>query len=109
MKQSFKIWTKKSGLAIIAAISGFTVASPASAQSYSFPTYAYLHSRAGVSSSGHALTRSAGLYNAAPAANPAELVVSVWPTSGNVNFQYCNPTSGSVTPNAATLNWRVTR
>jgi hypothetical protein len=48
-------------------------------------------------------------YNAAPLANPGELVVSAWPTSGNVNFQYCNPTAGSVTPSAATLNWRVTR
>ena len=69
MKQSFKIGTKKSGLAIIAAISSFAVASPASAQSYSFPTHAYLHSGARVGSSGHALTRSAGLFNAAPAAN----------------------------------------
>lgn len=48
-------------------------------------------------------------FNAAPAANPAELVVSSWPTAGNVNFQYCNPTAASVTPNAATLNWRVVR
>ena len=48
-------------------------------------------------------------FNAAPAANPAQLVVSAWPTSGNVNFQYCNPTAGSITPNAATLNWRVVR
>ena len=48
-------------------------------------------------------------YAAAPGANPAELVVSAWPTSGNVNFQYCNPSGGSVTPKAATLNWRVVR
>jgi len=48
-------------------------------------------------------------YNAAPSANPAELVISAWPTSGHVNFQYCNPTAGSVTPNAATLNFRVLR
>jgi hypothetical protein len=48
-------------------------------------------------------------FNAAPAANPGELVVSTWPTSNNVNFQYCNPTAGSVTPNAAALNWRVVR
>jgi hypothetical protein len=48
-------------------------------------------------------------YSAAPAANPAELVVSSWPTANNVNFQYCNPTAGSVTPSAATLNWRVAR
>lgn len=48
-------------------------------------------------------------FNAAPAANPGELVVSAWPTTNNVNFQYCNPTAGSVTPAAATLNWRVIR
>ncbi|MBV9179870.1 MAG: hypothetical protein JO356_01045 [Acidobacteria bacterium] len=48
-------------------------------------------------------------YNAAPAANPAQLVVSVWPTANNVNFQYCNPTANSITPTAATLNFRVTR
>lgn len=48
-------------------------------------------------------------FNAAPAANPGELVISSWPTAGNVNFQYCNPTAASVTPNAATLNWKVVR
>jgi hypothetical protein len=48
-------------------------------------------------------------FNAAPAANPGELVVSAWPTANKVNFQYCNPTAGSVTPAAATLNWRVVR
>jgi len=48
-------------------------------------------------------------FNAAPAANPAELPVSSWPTANNVNFQYCNPTAAGVTPNAATLNWRVVR
>ena len=37
----------------------------------------------------------------------SELVVTAWPTSGNVNFQYCNPTAGSRYPNAATLSWRV--
>lgn len=48
-------------------------------------------------------------FNAAPGANPAQLPVSVWPTAGNVNFQYCNPSAGSITPNAATLNWKVPR
>jgi hypothetical protein len=63
-----------------------------------------------VSASGVATIDSiAWAFNAAPAANPAQLVVSAWPTSGNVNFQYCNPTAGSITPNAATLNWRVVR
>lgn len=46
-------------------------------------------------------------FNLAPAANPAQLVVSAWPTANNVNFQYCNPTAAGITPNAATLNWRV--
>jgi len=37
--------------------------------------------------------------------------LSIWPfpTSGNVNFRVCNLTGGSITPGAATLNWRVTR
>lgn len=48
-------------------------------------------------------------FNAAPAANPGELQVNSWPTANNVNFNYCNPTAGSVTPTAATLNWRVVR
>jgi hypothetical protein len=48
-------------------------------------------------------------YNAAPSANPAQLVISAWPTANNVNFQYCNPSAGSITPSAATLNWRVVR
>jgi hypothetical protein len=48
-------------------------------------------------------------YSAAPAANPAQLVVSAWPTGNAVNFQFCNPTAASITPTAATLNWRVVR
>lgn len=48
-------------------------------------------------------------FNAAPAANPGVLIVSAWPTANNVNFQYCNPTAAGVTPNAATLNWKVIR
>jgi len=49
-------------------------------------------------------------FNAAPAANPAELPISNWPIAAtSVNFQYCNPSAASVTPNAATLNWRVLR
>ncbi len=31
------------------------------------------------------------------------------PTAGNVNFYVCNPTAASITPAAATLNWRVLR
>ena len=49
-------------------------------------------------------------YNAAPAANPGELTISAWPIAAtSVNFQYCNGTGGSVTPNAATLNFIVFR
>jgi hypothetical protein len=32
-----------------------------------------------------------------------------WSTSNNVNFSWCNPTAGNVTPNAETLTWRVVR
>jgi hypothetical protein len=48
-------------------------------------------------------------FNNSVAVNPAELVVSSWLTVGNVNFQYCNPSAGGITPTAATLNWRVVR
>lgn len=37
------------------------------------------------------------------------LSIAGYPTSGNVNFDVCNWTSGSITPGAVTLNWRVTR
>jgi hypothetical protein len=37
------------------------------------------------------------------------LTIIAYPSSGNVNFLVCNNTSGSVTPGAITLNWRVTR
>src|SRR6185312_6889390 len=48
-------------------------------------------------------------FNASVASNPGVLTVVSWPTAGNVNFEYCNPTAASVTPSAATLNWRVVR
>jgi hypothetical protein len=41
--------------------------------------------------------------------NPGELEVNAWPTVGNVNFNYCDPASGGVTPVATTLNWKVIR
>jgi hypothetical protein len=48
--------------------------------------------------------------NAQPAAaTNGVLTIKSWPTANNVNFFYCNPTAGSVTPAAATLNWGVTR
>ena len=37
------------------------------------------------------------------------LVVIKYPTAGNVNFKVCNNTTGSITPGAVTLNWRVLR
>lgn len=48
-------------------------------------------------------------FNASVGSNPGVLNVHSWPTANNVNFVYCNPTAGSVTPSAATLNWRVAR
>jgi hypothetical protein len=47
--------------------------------------------------------------NAAPAAaTNGPLVIKAWPTANNVNFMYCVQ-SGTITPAAATLNWRVMR
>lgn len=37
------------------------------------------------------------------------LTISAYPGSGAVNFDVCNWTSGSITPGAITINWRVTR
>lgn len=44
----------------------------------------------------------------APSAT-GSLYIWAYPTSGNVNFKVCNNTSGSITPSALTLNWRVSR
>lgn len=49
-------------------------------------------------------------FNAAvTAANMGLLTFHAWPTSGNVNFNYCNPTAGGLTPTAMTVNWSVRR
>lgn len=49
-------------------------------------------------------------FNAAPGTGyTSGLFVQVYVTSGNVNFVVTNPTAGSLTPAAATLNWRVIR
>jgi hypothetical protein len=77
MRDSFKIVTKKSGLALVAAIAVFGVASPAFAQSYSFPTYTYLHPAA---APGSAPARRAGLYNAA-ANTPSAVDPNAWVSS----------------------------
>jgi hypothetical protein len=37
------------------------------------------------------------------------LTIFAYPSSNNVNFKVCNLTSGSITPGAITLNWRVIR
>lgn len=37
------------------------------------------------------------------------LTIIAYPTANNVNFKVCNNTTGSITPGAVTLNWRVVR
>lgn len=37
------------------------------------------------------------------------LTIIKYPTANNVNFKVCNNTGSSITPGAATLNWRVVR
>lgn len=49
-----------------------------------------------------------GITGYAPAAGGALRIVS-YLTANNVNFKVCNDTSGSITPGAAKLNWRVVR
>ena len=48
-------------------------------------------------------------FNAAPGTGWPSLTVQAYPTAGTVNFSVCNPSAASVTPAAATLNWRVIR
>jgi len=47
--------------------------------------------------------------NAAATTPNGFLTLNAWPTSGNVNFAYCNPTAASQTPAPETVNWRVLR
>lgn len=47
--------------------------------------------------------------NAAESSPNTGLIIRAWPTSGGVNFEYCNPTASNLTPSAETLNWRVIR
>jgi hypothetical protein len=47
--------------------------------------------------------------SAVTAANNGMLILKAWPTAGNVNFNYCNPTAASQTPAAMTVNWSVRR
>lgn len=37
------------------------------------------------------------------------LTIIAYPSANNVNFKVCNNTTGSITPGAITLNWRVIR
>ena len=46
---------------------------------------------------------------AATNGNGGNLILNWWPTAGNVNFNYCNPSAGIVTPTAMTVNWSVRR
>lgn len=40
-------------------------------------------------------------------ATTGSLIIYVWPTANNVNFRQCNPTASSITPGAATVNYKV--
>jgi hypothetical protein len=46
---------------------------------------------------------------AATIGNGGGLTLNAWPTSGNVNFNYCNSSAGTITPTAMTVNWSVRR
>lgn len=46
-------------------------------------------------------------YAAAPGVTDGLLHINAWVTSGNVNFNQCNPTTGSLTPTAISVNWEV--
>jgi hypothetical protein len=43
------------------------------------------------------------------AASTGGLSIAGYPTSNAVNWDVCNWSSGSLTPGALTLNWRVVR
>jgi hypothetical protein len=49
-----------------------------------------------------------GVTGYAPTVN-GTLYIYAYPTANNANFKVCNNTSSSITPGAATLNWRVVR
>ena len=49
-----------------------------------------------------------GVTGYAPSAT-GSLYIQAYITSGNVNFKVCNNTSGSLTPSALTMQWRVLR
>ena len=47
--------------------------------------------------------------NADPGLNSGLLVYSAWAGTDVISFRVCNPSAGSITPAAVTLNWRVDR
>ena len=105
------------GTAAGSAVVGQTVASGATALGTSAITSGTCATVVTVSASGVATT-DAIIYT--PSADPTgvtgyavsatgSLYIWAYPTSGNVNFKVCNNTSGSLTPSALTLNWRVAR
>lgn len=42
-------------------------------------------------------------------ASGGSLYIVVWPTANTINWKVCNPTSGSLTPAALSMNYRVVR
>ena len=48
-------------------------------------------------------------YSGTISSNPGILIVVPQIAAGSINFKYCNGSGGSVTPSAATINWRVIR
>ncbi len=48
-------------------------------------------------------------YASEPATADGKLILSAYPTSGNVNFKLCNPTAQLLTPSGLIVNWRVVR
>jgi hypothetical protein len=42
-------------------------------------------------------------------ASSGSLYIWVYPTSGNINWKVCNPTTNPITPGPITMNWKVAR
>lgn len=47
--------------------------------------------------------------NADPGLNAGLLAYSAWAGSNVISFRVCNPSAGSITPGAVSMNWAVTR
>ena len=47
--------------------------------------------------------------NADPGLNAGLLIYSAWAGSGVISFRVCNPSAGSLTPAAVSMNWAVVR